>query len=123
MSTASPAKSAAPLHRQIYEDWREGILTGRYRSGERVPSTRELALTIGVARSTVTAAYEQLIAEGYLESTRGSGTYVCRELPEQLMHAPPARTAYTAHPACGRNRSTETRSDAKWCLPNMCGRC
>ena len=93
MSTASTAKSTAPLHRQIYEDWREGILTGRYRSGERVPSTRELAVTMGVARSTVTAAYEQLISEGYLESTRGSGTFVCRELPEQLMHARPARPA------------------------------
>ena len=44
-----------PLHRQIYEEWRQGILTGRFRRGERVPSTRDLALTLGVARTTVTA--------------------------------------------------------------------
>ncbi|MEO8595570.1 MAG: PLP-dependent aminotransferase family protein [Candidatus Solibacter sp.] len=87
MPTARQRKTARPLHRRIYEEWREGILSGRYRRGERVPSTRELAAALGVARSTVTAAYEQLTAEGYLDSTRGSGTFVCRQLPEQLLHA------------------------------------
>src|SRR6185369_1497179 len=80
-----------PLHRQIYEEWQQGILNGRFRGGERVPSTRELAATLGVARTTVTAAYEQLAAEGYLDSARGSGTFVCRELPEALLH--PRRAA------------------------------
>jgi GntR family transcriptional regulator / MocR family aminotransferase len=79
--------SAAPLHRQVYEEWRQGILNGRFRRGERVPSTRELALTLAVARTTVTAAYDQLIAEGYLDSVRGSGTFVCRELPDELLRA------------------------------------
>lgn len=75
--------SKAPLHRQIYDQWREGILSGRFRPSERLPSTRELAATLEVSRSTVTLAYEQLIAEGYLESSQGSGTFVCRELPDQ----------------------------------------
>src|SRR3954453_7355633 len=90
MAVALTLKSAAgtPLHRKIYEEWREGILTGRFRRGERVPSSRELAATLGVARSTVTAAYEQLAAEGYFDSTRGSGTFVCRELPESLLRTP-----------------------------------
>jgi GntR family transcriptional regulator/MocR family aminotransferase len=91
--------SASPLHRQIYDQWREGILTGRFRRGERVPSTRELALTLDVARTTVTAAYDQLIAEGYLDSVRGSGTFVCRELPDELLHsrrAPAPRAAADA---------------------------
>jgi GntR family transcriptional regulator/MocR family aminotransferase len=77
--------SSAPLHRQIYDQWRQGVLTGRFRCAERVPSTRELSTALAVSRSTVTLAYEQLIAEGYLESSRGSGTFVCRELPDQLL--------------------------------------
>jgi GntR family transcriptional regulator/MocR family aminotransferase len=52
--------SGAPLHRQIYDQWRQGILTGRFRRAERVPSTRELSNALGVSRSTVTLAYEQL---------------------------------------------------------------
>jgi GntR family transcriptional regulator/MocR family aminotransferase len=77
--------SSAPLHRQIYDQWRQGILTGRFRRAERVASTRELSTALAVSRSTVTLAYEQLIAEGYLESSRGSGTFVCHELPDELL--------------------------------------
>ena len=80
-------RSEIPVHRQIFDAWREGILTGRFSPGSRVPSTRELAAGLAVARSTVTHAYEQLIAEGYLTTARGSGTYVCSILPEQFMRA------------------------------------
>jgi GntR family transcriptional regulator/MocR family aminotransferase len=73
------------LREQIYQDWREGILAGRFRPGESVPSSRELAQTLDVARSTVTEAYDRLIAEGYLETARGSGTFVCRELPDEML--------------------------------------
>ena len=79
--------AAMPLHRQVYEEWRKGILTGRFHGGDRVPSSRELAGMLGVSRSTVTEAYEQLVAEGYLESAHGSGTYVCREIPDELLRA------------------------------------
>src|ERR1041385_5121223 len=88
--------SETPLHRQLYDEWRRGILTGRFRNGERVPSTRDLAATLGVARATVAAAYDQLTAEGYLEAAHGSGTFVCRRLPEDLLrarHAPAQRPA------------------------------
>src|SRR5271154_6214539 len=87
--------SSAPLHRQIYDQWRQGILSGRFRRAERVPSTRELSISLAVSRSTVTLAYEQLIAEGYLESSRGSGTFVCRELPDQLLR--PNHNQITRH--------------------------
>jgi GntR family transcriptional regulator/MocR family aminotransferase len=80
-------ESSTPVHRQIYEAWRQGILSGRFAREERVPSTRELARTVGVARSTVSQAYEQLIAEGYLQSRQGSGTFVCSVLPERMLHA------------------------------------
>ena len=83
--------SAVPLHRQLYEQWRTGILTGRFRRGERVPSTRELAVTLAVSRSTVTECYEQLIAEGYLNAAHGSGTFVCRELPGSALRPGRAR--------------------------------
>lgn len=91
---AVDTRSPTPVHRQIYDAWRNGILAGRFRRGSRVPSTRELAEAIGVARSTVTQAYEQLVAEGYLQATLGSGTFVCSELPEELLRtrtAPPRR--------------------------------
>ena len=77
--------SSVPLHRQIYDQWRQGILTGRFRRAERVPSTRELCTSLQVSRSTVTQAYDQLVAEGYLEPSQGSGTFVCGELPDQLL--------------------------------------
>jgi GntR family transcriptional regulator / MocR family aminotransferase len=85
LATLIDRTSETPLRRQVYEQWREGILGGRFRPGEAVPSTRELADTLEVARSTVTEAYEQLIAEGYLETARGSGTFVCRELPDEML--------------------------------------
>jgi DNA-binding transcriptional MocR family regulator len=71
---AIDSASSLPIHRQIYDAWRRGILSGRFRKGDRVPSSRELATALRVARSTVTQAYEQLFAEGYLRTARGSGT-------------------------------------------------
>jgi GntR family transcriptional regulator/MocR family aminotransferase len=90
-------ESSAPLHRQIYDQWRQGILTGRFRCAQRVPSTRELCIALEVSRSTVSQAYEQLIAEGYLESSKGSGTFVCRKLPDELLrphHKPAPRSEH-----------------------------
>lgn len=80
--------SAVPLSRQVYDFWRSGILSGRFAGGERVPSTREVATALNLSRGTITQAYEQLISEGYFEATHGSGTFVCRTLPEELLHAP-----------------------------------
>jgi GntR family transcriptional regulator/MocR family aminotransferase len=81
----------ASLREQIYQEWREGILSGRFRPGESIPSSRELAQTLDVARTTVTEAYDRLIAEGYLETARGSGTFVSRELPDEVL-TPQRRT-------------------------------
>jgi GntR family transcriptional regulator/MocR family aminotransferase len=77
--------SAVPLHRQIYDVWRAAILSGRFHGGERVPSSRAFAGTYGVARVTVTAAYDQLFAEGYFETRRGFGTFVSSELPDEVL--------------------------------------
>lgn len=80
--SVDPTRDVA-LHRQIYEEMRAAILGGRIRPGEVVPSTRELALSLSVSRSTVKLAYDFLLSEGYLEGHVGSGTRVCELLPEE----------------------------------------
>lgn len=70
------------LHRQVYRDLVQLILSGRLRRGARVASSRTLASELGVARNTVMLALDQLMSEGYLEARRGSGTYVSQELPD-----------------------------------------
>jgi GntR family transcriptional regulator / MocR family aminotransferase len=93
------------LHRQVYEEMRKAILTGRLTAGTRLPSTRELAGEIGVSRNTVLVAFEQLYAEGYTESRRGSGTFVSRLLPDQLLQARSVGTGKSQSPALRRTFS------------------
>jgi GntR family transcriptional regulator / MocR family aminotransferase len=66
----------APLSVQLGAQLREAMGDGRVRAGERLPSSRALASVLDVSRTVVTAAYEQLYAEGWLEGRHGSGTYV-----------------------------------------------
>ncbi|GAB4354859.1 MAG: PLP-dependent aminotransferase family protein [Gammaproteobacteria bacterium] len=70
-----------PLHRQIYRAVRGAILDGDLREGTRLPATRRLAAALGVSRNTVLQAFEQLTAEGFLNSRVGSGTHVASPLP------------------------------------------
>ena len=74
--TGARAARSKPYHRQVYDQVRGAILEGRLRSGDRLPATRELAATLNLARNTVVRAYEDLLAEGYLEARPGSGSYV-----------------------------------------------
>jgi GntR family transcriptional regulator/MocR family aminotransferase len=73
-----------PLQVQIYRALRDAILRGRYPAGSRLPSTRALAADAGVARNTVSNAYDQLLGEGYAVTRHGSGTYVTAELPDAM---------------------------------------
>jgi GntR family transcriptional regulator / MocR family aminotransferase len=82
LSIPLDAGSPAPLFRQLYDGLRGAILSGALGTGERLPASRTLAGELGVSRNTVTNAYDQLLAEGYLEGKVGSGTYVSRTLPE-----------------------------------------
>jgi GntR family transcriptional regulator/MocR family aminotransferase len=77
-------RSARPLYRQVYEGYREAIVDGRVRPGQRLPSTRALAAELRISRITVLNAFEQLVAEGYFESRVGAGTVVARSLPDEL---------------------------------------
>src|SRR5262245_29856639 len=85
--------SRDPLHRQIYLKLRNAILAGRIASGAQIPSSRELARELGVARNTVLNAVEQLITEGYLQGEPGSGTYVNRTLPDDTLRVPRLQAA------------------------------
>jgi GntR family transcriptional regulator / MocR family aminotransferase len=80
-------KPNAPLYRQIYETIRRSILSGEFHAGRQLPASRLLAKQLGVSRMTVVNAYEQLLAEGYLESKTGAGTFVAEHLPEEFLQA------------------------------------
>ncbi len=89
---------------RLFHAIREKIVGNLWPMGGKLPSTRKLADELSLSRNTVTAAYEQLVAEGYIESRLGSGFYVSVELPEHYLTAqsprveskPPA-TAQTFH--------------------------
>ena len=72
------------LRRQLYEWFRRAIADGRLAAGQRVPSSRSLAEELKVSRLTVVCAYEQLEAEGYLQTFRGAGTCIAASIPELL---------------------------------------
>ena len=79
--------SEVPLYRQLYENLRQAILKGQIAAGTRLPSTREIASELKLSRNTVMNAFEQLLAEGYVEGHVGSGTFVSQALPDELLTA------------------------------------
>jgi GntR family transcriptional regulator / MocR family aminotransferase len=106
------ADSPVPMHRQVYEGLRSAIVEGRIAAGARLPSTRALAAELSVARNTVTAAFEQLRAEGYVSARSGGGTRVKDVLPDRLLRLPqraPRRTAASATAGGGRVVSADGR--------------
>jgi GntR family transcriptional regulator/MocR family aminotransferase len=87
------AAAAEPLHHQVYQGLRTLILQGGLPPGARLPSTRMLAVDLGVSRNTVLNAFETLVAEGYLQGSAGGGTHVSGMLPDASVYprAPPVR--------------------------------
>ncbi|MGW1658255.1 MocR-like pyridoxine biosynthesis transcription factor PdxR [Streptomyces atratus] len=80
---------AAGLRAGLMDALREAVRTGRLGPGTRLPSSRSLAVDLGIARNTVADAYAELVAEGWLTARQGSGTRVARR-------AEPRRTATRA---------------------------
>lgn len=72
LDPARPRRTSAMLYDQI----RDAVAAGRLRGGERLPTSRWLAADLGVSRTTVTAVFGRLVAEGILEARVGDGTYV-----------------------------------------------
>lgn len=83
------------LARQLYQALRERILDGRLRGGSRLPASRDLAALLGVSRNTVTRAFDQLYAEGYVAGRVGAGTFVA-QLDGQRPQARPGAGATLA---------------------------
>jgi GntR family transcriptional regulator / MocR family aminotransferase len=78
--------SRMPNHRRVYETIRRAITEQVLPSGSRLPSTRSLAVDLGVSRNTILAAFDQLLDEGYVAAKTGSGTFVCYKQTESLFN-------------------------------------
>jgi GntR family transcriptional regulator/MocR family aminotransferase len=102
MLVALDASRAEPLHRQVYDGVRDAILHGRLAPGARLPSTRALAGDLGVSRNTVTLAFDQLRAEGYLVGRRGAGTRVRSVVPDALLRVDAPRASRVRESAAPR---------------------
>lgn len=77
-------EAGTPLAVQLADALRAAATTGHLRGGDRLPSTRALANSLGVSRTVTAAAYEQLHAEGWITGRHGSGTYVTTTPPADL---------------------------------------
>lgn len=94
LAIALDNNSDIPLYHQLYTELRQAILTGRLQPHQQLPSTRWLAKSLGISRSTVTQSYEQLFSEGYLQTKIGAGTFVSEELPDELLTTQPVKSKY-----------------------------
>ena len=72
--------SEVPIYKQVDSALRRLIRDGRLARGQKLPSTRDLAVELGVSRITVKSVYEQLVAEGYAHARTGAGTFVAEGL-------------------------------------------
>lgn len=91
------------MYAQVYAGYRDAILDGRLPPGQRLPSTRSLAQELAVSRITVVTAFQQLLAEGYLEGRVGAGTFVSSAFAARVVRAPHRA------PAPGRRRVPRDR--------------
>ncbi|GAB3752303.1 MocR-like pyridoxine biosynthesis transcription factor PdxR [Spirosoma pomorum] len=75
--------SVTPIFLQLSDQLNQLIQSGQLTAGQRLPGTRQLAELVGVHRQTVVAAYDEGLAQSWLESRPGSGTYVAAHIPQQ----------------------------------------
>ena len=108
--------SSEPLYRQVYDRLRKAILMRQLPPGTRLPSTRELANELNISRNTVMNAYDQLLAEGYLEGQVGAGTFVSRALPDHLLQARSSATRRHEPSFVGRSLSRRGQVLSKTCV-------
>ena len=120
-------RSADPLHSQLEGRLREAIRSGRLRTGERLPSSRELARELGLSRGLVQDCYAQLQAEGYLESRVGSATRVAAGAGDPAAGSVPAVTRHPARQALKvdfrsgvPDLASFPRGDWVWALREAC---
>jgi len=73
------------IYRQIADQIRDRILDGEWQSGERIPSIRELAMSVGVNPNTVTKTYQTLVDRQIIENQRGLGYFVAPDARERIL--------------------------------------
>ncbi len=84
-------ESSTPLYLQLDRQLRAAVLSGTLKKGNRLPATRQLAQELGLSRVTVQGTYDQLVAEGFLTTTPGSGTFVAEISLDSLPSMAPSR--------------------------------
>lgn len=77
----SEGDSDLPRYQQVFRQLQKAILDGTLKPGSRLPSSRALSDTLGISRNTVKTAFEILLAEGYIETHHGAGSFVAENLP------------------------------------------
>ena len=87
------------LHKRLYNAIRHAILDGSLAPESRLPASRDLAAELHISRNTVLTVYEQLLAEGYIASRRGSGTFVARSAPDDFISGYPQAVQADVLPA------------------------
>ncbi len=108
------------LQRQVYASIRQSVLTGRLAAGARIPTSRALADELGISRTTVVLAYDQLTAEGFITSRGSAGSFVAAVHVTRQRHssptAPPAEQRVRASPAARRMVQVAIRANG---LPHV----
>lgn len=128
LAFALDRENTLPLFEQICVALRQKIVAGALPEGLRLPATRNLAVELGVARSTVVSAYEQLVAEGYISGRRGAGYIVCAigqvEMPQsapKILH-PIEETSHAPRPFSGGEPDMRLFPYRQWgrCVARIC---
>ncbi|SFL95132.1 MocR-like pyridoxine biosynthesis transcription factor PdxR [Marinobacter zhejiangensis] len=117
-------EGSAPLQQQLYQQLSARILHQRFPPGSRLPASRLLAADLGISRNTVNAVYDQLKAEGFLQSRAGKGIFVHEDINHRRLFEQQADTSPIASaalpplpdPRLGAPAGT-LRADGKACLP------
>jgi GntR family transcriptional regulator/MocR family aminotransferase len=102
-------RGTIPIYQQLYDWFRRAIASGQLRPGQRVPSTRNLAVELKISRMPVLGAFDQLLAEGYLETFVGAGTCVARSIPQETLQSVEERSWKGRHET-GKKRGPRQRS-------------
>ncbi len=79
------SKQSSSLQQTLFDAIQQKIINGHWKREQKLPSTRKMAEELALSRNTVTSAYEQLVAEGYLQSRKGSGFFVAVSIPEYFL--------------------------------------
>ena len=93
-----PNDDPLPLNDRIYQRIRELIVSGSFEFGSRIASSRQLARSLGVSRSSILTAIDRLVADGFLQPRRGSGVYVSYRGPHRKRDSAMGRRQHHSHP-------------------------